>query len=114
MLLNEWGRSVDGKDLRRLLNLKHDGSQSRISSTTTRSRHVLGERFLKLGIKDPAGLYSSTTMSSSYLSFNVRGAKSPKRGPMMPQHRGRVAHHRHVDEESSPEPVSPFAPYEEL
>ena len=63
----------------RLLNLKHDGSQSRIFSTTTRSRHVLGERFRNLGIKDSAGLYSSTTMSRyQQASLHVRGAESPE------------------------------------
>ena len=63
---------------RRLLNLKHDGSQSKVSSTMTRSRHVLGERFLKLGIKDPAGLYSGTTMSRSRFWFDEGGANSPE------------------------------------
>ena len=64
---------------RRLLNLKHDGSQSKVSSTTTRFQHVSGEGFRNLGIKDPAGLCSSTTMSRyQQASLHVRGAESPE------------------------------------
>lgn len=70
---------------RRLLNFKHGGSQSKGSSTTTHFRHVSGERSWDLGIKDLAGLCSSTTMSRNlsrhvgeFQRRDVRAAKSPE------------------------------------